>query len=71
MSCLWTAKNRSDISLSYTKKLELEVISSAVFEMDYHSGYFGFYSDPFRRFLVFSFLTKATPPTQEYVGPSW
>ena len=56
--------------MSYTKKLELEVISSAVFEMDYHSGYFGFYSDPFRRFLVFSLSDQSTPPGLHDWGPS-
>ena len=30
--------------------------------MDYHSGYFGFYSDPFRRFLVFSLSDQSIPP---------
>ena len=47
--------------MSYTKKLELEVISSS---------YFGFYSDPFRRFLVFSLSDQSTPPGLHDWGPS-
>ena len=42
-----------------------------MFEMDYHSDYIGFYSDPFRRFLVFSFSDQSIPPHTGICGAFW